>query len=99
MHELLNTLYVTTQGAMLRLDHDTVRVIVEDETRARLPLVRLQAIVVFGRVTITTPLIHRWRRGRARRRLAHPSWPVPRAPHRTHARQRPAPQGATRGAR
>ena len=59
MHELLNTLYVTTQGATLRLDHDTVRVIVEDETRARLPLVRLQAIVVFGRVTITTPLIHR----------------------------------------
>ena len=59
MHELLNTLYVTTQGATLRLDHGTVRVIVEDETVARLPLVRLQAIVVFGRVTITTPLIHR----------------------------------------
>ena len=59
MHELLNTLYVTTQGAVLRLDHDTVRVMVEQETRARLPLVRLQAIVVFGRVTVTTPLIHR----------------------------------------
>ena len=59
MHELLNTLYVTTQGALLRLDHDTVRVIVEDKTRARLPLVRLQAVVVFGRVAITTSLIHR----------------------------------------
>ncbi len=59
MHELLNTLYITTQGAMLRLDHGTVRVVAEDETLARLPLVRLQAIVVFGRVTITTPLIHR----------------------------------------
>ena len=59
MHELIKTLYVTTQGAMLRLDHDTVRVVVDDETRARLPLVRLQAIVVFGRVTVTTPLIHR----------------------------------------
>ena len=59
MRELLNTLYVTTQGATLRLDHGTVRVIVEDKTVARLPLVRLQAIVVFGRVTITTPLIHR----------------------------------------
>lgn len=59
MHELLNTLYVTTQGAVLRLEHDTVRVLVDRETRARLPLVRLQAIVAFGRVTVTTPLIHR----------------------------------------
>ena len=59
MRELQNTLYVTTQGALLRLDHDTVRVVVEQETLARLPLVRLQAIMVFGRVTVTTPLIHR----------------------------------------
>lgn len=59
MHELLNTLYVTTQGVTLRLDHDTVRVVSEGETLARLPLVRLQAIVAFGRVAVTTPLIHR----------------------------------------
>lgn len=59
MHELLNTLYVTTQGTVLRLEHDTVRVMVDRETKARLPLVRLQAIVAFGRVTVTTPLIHR----------------------------------------
>ena len=59
MHEQLNTLYVTTQGALLRLDHDTVRVVVDQETIARLPLTRLQAIVVFGRVTVTTALIHR----------------------------------------
>ena len=59
MHELLNTLYVTTQGTVLRLEHDTVRVLVDRETRARLPLVRLQAIVALGRVTVTTPLIHR----------------------------------------
>ena len=59
MHELLNTLYVTTQGTVLRLEHDTVRVLVDRETRARLPLVRLQAVVAIGRVTVTTPLIHR----------------------------------------
>ena len=59
MHELLNTLYVTSQGTVLRLEHDTVRVLVDRETRARLPLVRLDAIVVFGRVTVTTALIHR----------------------------------------
>ena len=33
MIELLNTLYVTTQGAYLRLDHDTVKVEVEGEKR------------------------------------------------------------------
>ena len=59
MHELLNTLYVTTQGAVLRLEHDTVRVLVDRDTLARLPLVRLEAIVAFGRVTLTTGLIHR----------------------------------------
>ena len=59
MYELLNTLYVTTPGAVLRLEHDTVRVFVDHDTRARLPLVRLEAIVAFGRVTVTTALIHR----------------------------------------
>lgn len=59
MRELQNSLYVTTQGAMLRLDHDTVRVIVDEETLARVPLARLQAIMAFGRVTVTTPMIHR----------------------------------------
>ena len=59
MRELLSTLYVTTQGAVLRLEHDTIRILVEGETLVRLPLVRLQAIVLFGRVTVTTPLVHR----------------------------------------
>ena len=59
MHELLNVLYVQTQGALLFLDHDTVRVKIEDETRLRVPLLRLSGIVVFGRVMISPYLIHR----------------------------------------
>lgn len=59
MHELLNTLYVQTQGAVLNLDHDTVRITVEREQKLRLPLQRLSGIVVFGRVTITPFLIQR----------------------------------------
>jgi CRISPR-associated protein Cas1 len=59
MLELLNVLYVLTQGAMLRLEHDTVRVEVEGDTRARLPLVRLGGIVVFGRVSVSPLLIQR----------------------------------------
>lgn len=59
MRELLNTLYVQTQGAVLHLDHDTVRIAVEGDTKLRLPLLRLSGIVVFGRVTVTPFLIQR----------------------------------------
>jgi CRISPR-associated protein Cas1 len=59
MHELLNVLYVQTQGAVLHLEHDTVRVSVEGETALRAPLLRLGGIVVFGQVTITPFLIQR----------------------------------------
>lgn len=59
MHELLNVLYVQTQGAVLHLDHDTVKIEVERETKLRVPLMRLSGIVVFGQVTITPFLIQR----------------------------------------
>jgi CRISPR-associated protein Cas1 len=59
MHELLNVLYVQTQGTLLRLDHDAVRVEVERELRLRAPLIRIGAIVVFGQVTISSPLLQR----------------------------------------
>ncbi len=59
MIELLNVLYVQTQGAVLHLDHDTVRVELERETRLRVPLLRLSGIVVMGQVTITPFLIQR----------------------------------------
>lgn len=60
MLELQNVLYVMTPGSVLRLDHDTVRVTVEGETRLRAPLTQLSGIVALGgRVTITSPLIER----------------------------------------
>ena len=59
MFELLNVLYVQTQGAVLHVEHDTVRVELEGETRLRAPLIRLSGIVVFGRVTVTPYLIQR----------------------------------------
>lgn len=80
MRELLNVLYVQSQQAVLRLDHDAVRVEVERELRLRAPLIRLSAIVVFGQVSVTTALLQRcaedgrsvvWldRRGRFRARV------------------------------
>ncbi len=59
MFELLNTLYVQTVGASLHLDHDAVRVVIEGETKLRAPLVRLDSIVAFGNVSLSTQLIHR----------------------------------------
>lgn len=59
MHEFLNTLYVMTQGAMLRLDRDAVKVEVEREMVMRAPLLRLGAIVMVGRVSISPALIQR----------------------------------------
>ncbi len=59
MHELLNVLYVVTPGTMLHLDHDTVKVELEHETRARFPLLRLSGIVVIGRVMLSPFLIQR----------------------------------------
>lgn len=58
-YSLLNTLYVTTGGAYLHLDNDTVRVEVERETRLRVPLHHLGGIVGFGDVLISPALIGR----------------------------------------
>ncbi|MDI3338972.1 MAG: type I-C CRISPR-associated endonuclease Cas1c [Sphaerobacter sp.] len=59
MNQLLNTLYVTTQGAYLHLDHDTLLVEVERETKLRVPLLHLGAVVCFGDVRLSPALLHR----------------------------------------
>lgn len=50
MRKMLNTLYVTTQGAYLNKEGETVVVNVERETRLRLPIHTLGSIVCFGNV-------------------------------------------------
>lgn len=57
MKKLLNTLYVTTQGAWLARERETVLVRVEQETRLRLPIHTLGAIVCFGQVSASAPLM------------------------------------------
>ncbi|MDA8037888.1 MAG: CRISPR-associated endonuclease Cas1 [Actinomycetota bacterium] len=59
MRELLNTLYVQTPETRLSVDHDCVVARVGEEPPKRLPLRRLDGIVVIGRVHVSTPLIHR----------------------------------------
>ena len=57
MKHLLNSLYVTTQGAYLARDGETVAVRVERETRLRVPLHTLGGIVCFGQVSCSPPLM------------------------------------------
>jgi CRISP-associated protein Cas1 len=57
MKRLLNTLYVTTEGAALRKDGDTVVVEIEGQTKSRVPLHMLGSIVVYGGILLTPPLM------------------------------------------
>lgn len=51
-------MYVTTQGAYLARDGETVAVRVEQETKMRVPLHTLASIVCFGRVSASPALMH-----------------------------------------
>lgn len=56
---LLNTLYVTTPEAYLRLEGETVCVMVEQEKRLQVPLHHLGGVVCFGDVMLSPALIGR----------------------------------------
>jgi CRISPR-associated protein Cas1 len=55
--KLLNTVYVTTEGAALRKDGENLVAEVEGEERARVPLHMLASVVLFGPILITPALI------------------------------------------
>ena len=57
MKKLLNTLYVTTEGASLRKDGENAIADVEGSERARVPLHMLGSLVVFGGIYISPALI------------------------------------------
>lgn len=57
MKPLLNTLYVTLQGAYLSRDGETVSVRHEDEVKLRVPIRTLQGIVCFGQVSCSSFLM------------------------------------------
>jgi len=59
MKQLLNTLYVMTQGSYLTLDHETVKVEVEQKVQMQVPLHHLGAIFTFGNVMISPFLMHK----------------------------------------
>lgn len=59
MRQILNTLYVTTPHSYVHLENDTLRVEVERETKLRVPLHHLGAVVCFGNVLFSPAAMHR----------------------------------------
>jgi len=57
MKRHLNTLFVMTEGAYLAKDGEAVAVRVERQTRLRVPLLNLDGIVCFGRISCSPPLM------------------------------------------
>lgn len=57
MKKLLNTLYVTSEGAYLRKDGETIAVEIDGATRARAPAHLLGQIVCFGQVAVSPALM------------------------------------------
>lgn len=56
---LLNTLYVQTPEAMVKLDHDVLAVEIDGERRMRVPLQHLSGVVLFDRARMTTSAMAR----------------------------------------
>jgi len=59
MKKHLNTLFITSQGAYLAVERETVVVKVEQEFKLRLPLHMIEGIVCFGRVSLSPFLMGR----------------------------------------
>lgn len=57
MKHLLNTLYVSTPGAYLARDGETVAIRIEHETRLRVPIHTLGSIVCFDQIACSPPLL------------------------------------------
>lgn len=57
MKRLLNTLFVTTEGARLHKDGENIVAEVEGAERARVPLHMLGSVMVFGAIFVSPPLI------------------------------------------
>jgi len=59
MHQILNTLYVMTQGAYLHLERETLKLEVERQTKLRVPMHHIGAVVLFGNVMVSPFALHR----------------------------------------
>ncbi|RIK40964.1 MAG: subtype I-C CRISPR-associated endonuclease Cas1 [Chloroflexi bacterium] len=54
-----NILYITTPGAWVHLDHDTVKVEIDQQTRLQAPLIHIGGITCFGNVALSSAILQR----------------------------------------
>ena len=54
MRKLLNTLHVTTQGAYVHRDGETLSVRIDGEVKVRLPIHTLEGLICYGQVTCSS---------------------------------------------
>jgi CRISPR-associated protein Cas1 len=59
VRQILNTLFVMTQGSYVRLERDTIVVELEGGERLKTPLHHLGAVVLYGNIMVTPFLLHR----------------------------------------
>lgn len=57
MKKLLNTIYITTEGASLRKDGENLVAEIEQAERSRVPLHMLSSVVVFGPIYVSPGLM------------------------------------------
>ncbi len=59
MQNILNTLYVMTQGAYLHLERETLKLDVNRQTKLRVPMHHIGGVVLFGNVMVSPFALHR----------------------------------------
>jgi len=59
MRQVLNTLFVMTQGSYLHLERETLKLDVDRETKLRVPMHHIGSIVLFGNVMVSPFALHR----------------------------------------
>lgn len=59
MRQVLNTLFVMTQGSYLHLERETLKLDVEKQTKLRVPMHHIGGVVLFGNVMVSPFALHR----------------------------------------
>ncbi len=59
MRQVMNTLFVMTQGSYLHLERETLKLEVEGQEKLRIPMHHIGSIVLFGNVMVSPFALHR----------------------------------------
>ncbi|TLS67629.1 type I-C CRISPR-associated endonuclease Cas1 [Mariprofundus erugo] len=59
MRQVLNTLFVMTQGSYLHLERETLKLEIDKQTKLRVPMHHIGGIVLFGNVMVSPFALHR----------------------------------------